>query len=89
MVLYTLEQRRKILRHYFENNPNVAECVRKLRTNFLRRKAPSATYIRYLVKKVKETGMLTNKPKREKPKTVSIPENIATVAESVVKRLQH
>ena len=31
MVVYTLEQRYKILRHYFENHGNVAECVRKLR----------------------------------------------------------
>ena len=34
-------------------------------------------------KKVKETGILIDKPKREKPKTVRIPENIAVVAESV------
>ena len=26
MVVYTLEQRREILRHYFENHGNVAEC---------------------------------------------------------------
>ena len=30
MVVYTLEQRWEILRHYFENHGNVAECVRKL-----------------------------------------------------------
>ena len=34
MVVYTLEQRWEILRHYFENHSNVAECVRKLRTDF-------------------------------------------------------
>ena len=32
---------------------------------------------------MKETGILIDKPKREKPKTVFIPENIAAVAESV------
>ena len=32
---------------------------------------------------MKETGILINKPKREKPKTVHAPENIAAVAESV------
>ena len=32
---------------------------------------------------VKETGILIDKPKREKPKTVRTPENIAAVAESV------
>ena len=35
------------------------------------------------MKKVKETGTLTDKPKREKPKTVGTPENIAAVVESV------
>ena len=34
MVVYTLEQRWEILQHYFENYGNVAECVRKLRTDF-------------------------------------------------------
>ena len=49
--------------------------------DFGRREAPSAPYVRYVVKKVKETGI--DKPKREKPKTVRTPENIAAVAESV------
>ena len=57
--------------------------MRKLRTDFERREAPSAPYFRYLVKKVKETGILIDKPKREKPKTVLTPENITAVAESV------
>ena len=34
-------------------------------------------------KKVKETDILVDKPKREKPKTVCTPENIAAVTESV------
>ena len=79
MIVYTLEQRWKILRHYFENHGNVAECVRILEEE----KHPSAPYVRYLVKKVKVTGILIDKSKREKPKTVSTPENIAAVAESV------
>ena len=58
-------------------------CFRKLRTYFGRREAPSAPYVRYLVKKVKETGILIDKPKREKSKIVRTPENIAAVAESV------
>ena len=53
IVVYTLEQRWKILRHYFENRGNVPECVRKLRTDFGIREAPLAPYIRYLVEKVK------------------------------------
>ena len=83
MIMYTLKQRWEILRHYFESHGNVAECVRKLRTDFGRIEAPSATYVRYLVKKVKETGILIDKPKREKPKTVRTPENITDVGESV------
>ena len=74
-----VEQRWEI----FENHGNVAECVRKLRTDFERREAPSAPFVHYLVKKVKETGILIDKPKREKPKTVRSPGNIAAAAESV------
>ena len=55
----------------------------KIRTNFKGREAPSAPYVRYLMKKMKETGILIDKPKREKPKTVRTPVNIAAVAESV------
>ena len=68
------------MRHYFENHGNVAECVRKLPTDFGRREAPSAPYVHYLVKKVKETGILIDKAKREKPKTMRTPDNIAAVA---------
>ena len=68
MIVNTLEQRWGVLRHYFDNHGNVAECVRKLRTDFGRREALLAPYVRYLVKKVKETGILIDKPKREKPK---------------------
>ena len=40
-------------------------------------------YDRYLVIKVKETGILIDKTKREKPKTKRTSESIAYVAESV------
>ena len=83
MVVYTLEQRWEILRHYFENHGNVAQCVLKLRIDFGRREAPSAPYVRYLVKKVNKTGILIDKPKREKPKTVRTLVNIAAGTESV------
>ena len=69
--MYTLEQRWEILRHFFENH------------GFGSGEAPSAPYIHYLVKKVKETGILIDKPKRENPKSVRTPENIAAVAESM------
>ena len=55
-------------------------CVK---TDFGRREALSAPYVRYLVKKAKETGILIDKQKREKPKTVRTPETIAAVAESL------
>ena len=72
------------MRHYFENHGNVAECVRKLRTDFARNEEPSAPYFRYLVKKkLEETFILIDKPKREKPKTKRTSENIAALAESV------
>ena len=64
MVVYTLEHSWEILRHYFENHVNVAESVRKLYTDFGRREAASALYIRYLVKKVKETGIFINHPRK-------------------------
>ena len=79
----TLEQRWEILRYYFGNHGNVAENVWKLRTDFGRREAPSTPYVCYLVKNVKDTGLLVDKAKREKPKTVSTPENIVVVAETV------
>ena len=61
MVMYTPEQRWEILWHYFENHGNVAECVRKLRADFENREAPLAPYVRYLVQKVKETGILIDR----------------------------
>ena len=78
--MYTLEQRWEILRHHFENRGNIAECMRKFRSNFGRREALSAPHVRYLVKKAKETGILIDKLKRERQKTVHIPENIVAAS---------
>ena len=50
--------------------------MRKLRTDFGRRNAPSAPY-------VQEIGIFIDKSKCEKPKKKRITENIAAVAESV------
>ena len=48
---------------------------------FGRREAPSAPYVRYLEKKIKEkTAILIDKPKREKVKTVRTPANNAVAA---------
>ena len=69
--MYTLEQRWGILRLYFKNHGNVVERVRKLHTDFGKRESPLVPYVRYLVKKVKETDILIDKPNCEKPKTVS------------------
>ena len=56
--------------------------LQKVCENYVRILAPSVPYVLYLVKKVKETGILIE-PKREKPTTVRTPENITAVAESV------
>ena len=82
MIVYTLEDRWEILRHYFENHGNAAERVRKLCTDLGRREASVFPYVRYLVKRVNGTDILIDKPKSEKPKTVHTPENIAAVAKS-------
>ena len=68
MVAYTLKQRYEILRYYFENYDHVTDYVRKLRTDIGRREALSAPYVRYLVKKVKETSIPIDKSKGEKLK---------------------
>ena len=83
MLVFMLEQRWEILQHCFENHGNVAKCMRKLSTDFGRREAPSVPYIRYIVQKVKETGILIDKLKREKPETMRAPKNIGAVAGSV------
>ena len=57
--------------------------MRKLCTDFGRKEAPSAPYVRYLVKQLKETGILIDKRKHEKLKTLRTFENIAAGAESV------
>ena len=62
MIVYMLGQCWAILRYYFENRDNVAECVRKSRTDFGRREVPAVPYVRYLVKKVRETDILIDKP---------------------------
>ena len=80
-----LEQRwENTLRHYFENLGNIAEygcenCVRILEEE----KCHQLHMFVSLWKKVKETGILIDKPKHVKPETVRTPENIAAVAESV------
>ena len=53
--------------------------MRELRTDFVRREAPSAPYVSYLVEKVKEIGSFSNKTKREKPKTMRTPHNIVVL----------
>ena len=73
MVVYMLEQPWVILRHYFENHGNVAECVQKLRKDFGRREAPSTPYVRYIVTEVKETDIFIDKLKREKSKIERTP----------------
>ena len=71
MVVYTLDQRWEILRHYFENHGNVCENgVRILKEEKHRRLCMFVIF---------------DKPKREKPKTVLLPENTVPVAENICK----
>ena len=45
MAVNTFNQRWEILRHYFENQDNVAGCVRKLLTDFGRREAKLPMFV--------------------------------------------
>ena len=58
-------------------------------TDFGKREAPSAPYVRYLVKKVKETGILMDKPKSEKQKQYVQPRILLLWQKGCVKRRQH
>ena len=51
MIVYMLKKSRQILRHYLKNHGNVAEFMRKMRTDIGRREAPSAPHAYYFVKK--------------------------------------
>ena len=82
MVVYTLEQRWDILRLYFENHGNDCRMCAKITFGFWEECSLS-------FEKIKETGILSDKPKREKPKTVRTPENIAAVVESLHEAPQH
>ena len=57
----------------------------KITYGFWKNWSTESCVFRYLVEKVKETGNLIDKPKREKPKTMRTTENIVAVAESVCK----
>ena len=56
----------------------------KIVYGFWKKRNTVSLYVRYLVKKVKETAILIDKPKRENPKTVRTTENIAAVAKKSV-----
>ena len=89
MVVHTLEQRWEILRYYFENHGNVAECVQKLRTDFGRREAPSVPYVCYLVKKVKETGILIDKPNEAPSTSIHRRSQQLNISETSLRRIFH
>ena len=67
MIVGTLEQRCQILRHYFVN---IMEMLQNVCENCVR-----------ILEE--DFGIPIDKPKREKPKAVCTPENIAVVAERV------
>ena len=82
MVVYTLEQRWEILRHYFENHVLCCRMYAKIAYGFWKKRSTVSSFVIF-VKKVRESGILTDKSKREKPKQVHTPENITAVTESV------
>ena len=83
------EQRWEILRHFFENHGNVAECVRKLRTSFERKKAPSAPYVRYLWRERKKL-LSSSINKSVKSQKQSVPPRILLLWQKMsMKRYQH
>ena len=55
----------------------------KIAYGFWEKRSSVSSVFRYLVKKVKGTGILIDKLKHEKPKIVHTPEDIAAVAKSV------
>ena len=55
----------------------------KIAYGFLKKRSTVSSVCSLSCKKIKETGILIDKPKRVKPKTVRTPDNIAAVAESV------
>jgi len=82
-IMFSLEERFKILKTYFQSQCCVAETVRILKRNMGRKKAPSGIAVVKLVKKVRETGLLLDNRNCPRARTVHTPENIETVARSV------
>ena len=82
MVVYTLEQRCQILRHYFEDHGH-RKCAKIVYGFWKMRSTVSSEYSLSCGKSERKEGILIDKSKRKKPKTVRTPQNIAAVAESV------
>ena len=78
-----------MLQHYFENHDNVAEWVRKLRMDFRRREAPSAPYVRYLVKKWNKLASLSINQNVKSQKQCVHPRILLLWQKGCVKRHQH
>ena len=78
MVVYALEQRWEILRHYFENHGNAAECrmCAKIAYGFWKKRSTVSSVCPLSCERTEETGILIDKPKRTL-------EYIATMTETV------
>jgi len=83
MVKFTLEENWEILKTFFQSGESSTETARKLRSKFGKNKAPSRQFVDSFVKRVRETGSLTDKTTHLRARSVRSVENIAAVAESV------
>ncbi|CAK9815956.1 hypothetical protein ANTPLA_LOCUS8828 [Anthophora plagiata] len=72
MELYTIAERVKVIKIYFENQCSIKNTHRKLRDIFGIHNRPSKQTIRNLVKKFGKTGSVHDKPKFDRPKNSSV-----------------
>ncbi|CAK9801832.1 hypothetical protein ANTPLA_LOCUS2970 [Anthophora plagiata] len=83
MESYTIAERVKVIKIYFEKQCSIKNTHRELRDFIGIHNRPSEQTIRNLVNKFGEIGFVHGKPKSGGPKTIRSNENIAVVRESV------
>jgi hypothetical protein len=86
MSRLTLQQKWEMLEIYFHNKDNWSEIARKCKTKFGKKTALTANGVKKFVHKVRDSGMLIDKPTRPRANPVRTPQNIAAVAENVRQR---
>ena len=84
MDRYTFEQNWEILKTYFQSDESSTQTVRNLRGKF-GKEMPSTQFVDQFVKRIRQTGSLLDKAIRSRARPVRSTENIAAVAQSVLK----